>query len=160
MSKSPSLRMEALYFLLAHGKLGRNYALPLEALLPCFQLKMETGAISGKDFDFFTTTVVLTYIRNRSKYSALRGFCFKSLLSDAKARLPYKDVDSTFLISLFDVCVCPYLTDAEKDTYLTQAGLSAGFHTTVESASKQWFTEWRDFDLTRALDRKRLREVY
>lgn len=160
MSKTSSLRMETLYFLLAHGKLGRNYALPLQTLLPCFQLKMEAGIVIGTYFDFFTSTVVLTYIRNREKYSKLREFCFKSLMSDAKNRLPYKDVDSTFLISLLDICVCPYLTEDEKDSYIAQAGLPTGFQATVESASDQWFTEWKGFDLSIALDRKRLREVY
>lgn len=160
MSKSQNLRMETLYFLLAQGKLGRNYSLPLSALLSCFQLKEVNGAIEGEHFDYFTSTVVLTYVRNRSKYDKLRAFCFESLLEDAKKRLPYKDVDTTFFIALLDVSVCPYLTVDEKDTYLLQAGIPVGLRTSIEGASNQWFTEWRDFDLSRALDRKRLREVY
>lgn len=153
ISKKKNYEIELLYFLLAHGKLGRDVSLSEENISSIF-------CNEEYNCDYFTASVLLIYIRNRNKYKKIKSFCFNSILKNIKNRLPYKEVDTTFTIMVMDALACPYFTKEQKNTIIELCNLPINFDENILCASRYWFTEWYDFDLSRALDKKRVREVY
>jgi hypothetical protein len=64
------------------------------------------------------------------------------------------------LMLYLDLITCPYVSEATKLKIDTFFGLSVTERQNVNATNNYWFTNWRAFDLTLELDKKRARQVY
>lgn len=155
--------VEVMYMILALRKLGREYLISEEALASYFGL--ERDAESGKFFgtakiDYFATTVGLCYATGKSRYAGLRAALEENIVQRIQARSAYVHNDAEPLMAYLDLSCCPYVSARTKFRLARIFGHSVSDFKSVKAASPFWFTDWRGFDLSIALDKKRTREVY
>src|SRR5690606_6550418 len=106
-------------------------------------------------------TVLLSYIRDKVRYQALRSFLEDHMI----AKIEYMNIhcpnDAETLILFLDIITCPYVTDATRLRIGSMFQLDAAGISSIQSINGQWFTAWGDkMNLERELDAKRSREVY
>jgi hypothetical protein len=154
--------VETLYLLLALNKLGRGYRIPERNIATFVGLEIsDAGDYSFKrHMSYFTISVCLLYVRNQARYSRLRDFLeaeIKKKFEDGKA---YLHQDSELVIAALDLQCCPYVSHGLKEYIATSYGVEIARAPLLQQAAPYWFTNWKNFDLSRELDKKRAREVY
>lgn len=157
--------IESLYLLISLSQIGREYWLPASVLLRHFLIEEDEGTgnyIRPSGFmNHFSITVLLTYIKNKVRYSKLKSFVEAHIIAKLEYVKAHCPNDAETLIMLLDLIVCPYITTATKDAIGEIFGLNAASLASIQSANDHWFTAWGDkFDLGKELDAKRSREVY
>ena len=155
--------IESLYLLISLSEIGKEYWLPEATLARHFVIgKKNDGTYEHVDFlSHFSITVLLSYIKEKSRYDGLRKFIEAhsvAKLEFVKAHCPN---DAEALMLMLDLAVCPYIAPATISALGGAFGLSAGDLTAIQVANDQWFTAWgKKFDVGKELDAKRSREVY
>lgn len=157
--------VESLYLLISLSQIGREYWLPVPILLKHFLIEEDeaAGTYSRPSgfMNHFSATVLLSYMKDKVRYAALRSFVeahMASKLDYMKAQCPN---DAEALMIFLDFIVCPYVSAGTKNAMAQTFGLDAAGLSSVQSANDYWFTAWGDkFNLGRELDAKRSREVY
>jgi hypothetical protein len=81
----------------------------------------------------------------------------KKKFEDGKA---YLHQDSELVIAALDLQCCPYVSHGLKEYIATSYGVEIARAPLLQQAAPYWFTNWKNFDLSRELDKKRAREVY
>lgn len=164
--------IESLYLLISLSQIGREYWLPVSVLLRHFLINEKEDKINeekGKKnyvrpagfMSHFSITILLSYIKNKVRYKKLKAFVEAHIIEKLEYMKAHCRNDAEALIMLLDLVVCPYISDATKDSVGLIFGLDAAGLESVQSANGQWFTAWGDkFDLGKELDAKRSREVY
>lgn len=157
--------LESLYLLISLSQIGREYWLPVSVLLRHFLIKEEDGTgnyIRPTGFmNHFSVTILLSYIKDKVRYSKLRAFVEQEVLAKLQYMKAHCPDDAETLIMLLDLIVCPYISNATKDAIGLIFGLDAAALASVQATNDHWFTAWGDkFDLGKELDAKRSREVY
>ncbi len=151
-------QVETLYLLIALKELGRGYRLDEAVLGKYFDVDLDKKKF-GYDLNYFSITVLLFYIENRTRYAN-----FKNILKEhIKARFDKKNksrmTELTFL--LFDILSCPYIDDAFKKDLLVWYNITDDLEqNAVLSRKENWFTKWTDFDFGKELEAKKSQEVY
>jgi hypothetical protein len=156
--------IESLYLLIVLSRIGREYWLPEEVIAKHFLINFDqvSGDYCREEFlNYFSITVLLSYIKKKVRYDKLRNF----IESQALAKLEFVKVhcpnDAEALMLFLDLIVCPYVSDATKEAAGTIFGLDAAGLPEVQGVNDHWFTAWGDkFDLKKELDAKRSRDVY
>lgn len=156
--------IESLYLLIVLSRIGREYWLPEGVIAKHFLINFDqtSGGYSREEFlNYFSITVLLSYIKKKVRYDKLRNF----IESQALAKLEFVKVhcpnDAEALMLFLDLIVCPYVSDATKEAAGTIFGLDAAGLAEVQGVNDHWFTAWGDkFELKKELDAKRSREVY
>lgn len=155
--------VEVMYMILALRKLGREYLISEDALASYFGLSREakSGKLQGNtDIDYFATTVGLCYSTGKKKYAGLRAVLEENIVQRIQARAAYVHNEAEPLMVYLDLCCCPYVSARTKFELGKVFGHSLSDLRSIKSASPFWFTDWKGFDLSIALDKKRTREVY
>ena len=158
--------VETLYLLISLGPIGREYWLPEATLLKHFLISKndDTGEYDRPDLDFmshFSITVLLSYMKSKSRYNKLRKFVEKHAVSKLLHNKARCHNDTEAILLFLDLLVCPYISDSTKEKMGDIFGLDAAAVASVQGVNEQWFTIWGDkFNLKRELDAKRSREVY
>ncbi|WP_215751731.1 antiviral reverse transcriptase Drt3b [Gluconobacter sp. P5E10] len=162
---SVHLEVESLYLLISLSQIGREYWLPVSALLRHFLIKEENDTgnyirLSGF-MNHFSITILLSYIKDKIRYAKLKAFVEAHIIDKLgymKAHCPH---DAETLMMLLDLIVCPYISTTTKDAIGQIFGLDAPGLASVQAVNDYWFTAWGDkFDLGKELDAKRSQEVY
>ncbi len=156
--------VESLYLITALSQTGKEYWLPEATLAKYFLIETDSqsGDYKRSSFlNYFSITVLLSYVRNKVRYQRLRAFveghaCLK--LEDVKNHCP-RDTESLML--MLDLIVCPDVSDQTKQALAGTFGLSRMVLAEVQAANSHWFTTWGNrFNFGLELDAKRSREVY
>ncbi len=155
--------VEVLYLVLALRKLGREFLVD-ENILACY-LGFSRDGGTGKykseyRVDYFTTTVGLSYVRGMKRYSDLRMALEENLVQRLLKRKAYVQNDSEAIMTYLDIACCPFVSDQTKSKVSGIFGHSILQLRSLQGAASFWFTDWKGFDLSLALDKKRAREVY
>ncbi|WP_158819994.1 antiviral reverse transcriptase Drt3b [Granulicella sp. S156] len=156
--------VESLYLITALSQTGKEYWLPESTLAKYFLINIDqqSGDYSRPAFlNYFSITVLLSYIRNKVRYQKLRAFI------ERHARLKLENVtkhcprDAEALMLMLDLIVCPDVSVQTKQALGNTFGLDAAELAEVQAANNHWFTAWGPkFNLGMELDAKRSREVY
>lgn len=157
--------IESLYLLISLSKIGREYWLPASVILRHFLITEEADTGNyirpAGYMNHFSITILLSYIKDKVRYSKLREFVEKHVLAklgDMEAHCPH---DTESIIMLLDLTICPYISTPTKEAMGAIFGLNAAEVASIRSVNDHWFTAWGDkFDLGKELDAKRSREVY
>ncbi|MBC2776764.1 antiviral reverse transcriptase Drt3b [Parasphingopyxis marina] len=154
--------VETLYLLTALGELGREYWLDEDSLCQHLNIsKDKTGLLCREQpLTHLTITVTLLYVRRRTKYNKLRRFLIEEIARVLTDKAAYARQDTEVVLIFLDAIACPYIDDAEKSTFAATFGLTAGELAKLSAVSKNWFTTWSGFNLSKELDAKRYRDVY
>ena len=154
--------METLYLLLALNKLGRGYRIPERNIATFVGLDIsDAGDYSfNRHMSYFSISVCLLYVRNQARYRKLRDFLEAEIKKKLEDRKAYLHQDSELVIAALDLQCCPYISQGLKEYIATIYGIDSARLPLLNRASKYWFTNWENFDLSRELDKKRAREVY
>lgn len=155
--------IEVMYLILALRKLGREYLVSEEALAGYFGMDNYGQGKAYKasaDIDYFAVTVGLTYATGKRRYSRFRQALEEALVARIKSRAAYVHNESEPLMAYLDIACCPFVSARTKYRLARVYGHSVTDFLAIKSASSFWFTNWKGFDLSIALDKKRTREVY
>ncbi|MCP1238022.1 RNA-directed DNA polymerase, partial [Gluconobacter kondonii] len=154
--------VETLSLLLALNKLGRGYRIPEQNIATFVGLEIsDAGDYSFKrHMSYFSISVCLLYIRNQARYGKLRDFLEAEIKKKFEDRSAYLHQDSELVIAALDLQCCPYISQGLKEYIATSYGVETARLPLLQCASPYWFTNWKKFDLSRELDKKRAREVY
>ena len=156
--------VEGLYLLVALSQIGREYWLPEAVLLNHFSINKNNDVYTRGNFAFlthFSITVLLTYIRNKSRYAGLHTFVETHIVEKLAYVKAHCHNDAEGLILFLDIVTCPWVTPAAKQAAADVFGLGPVALAELEACNDQWFTAWGSrFRLGRELDAKRSREVY
>lgn len=157
--------IESLYLLISLSQIGREYWLPVSVLLRHFLIKEDesTGNYvrSSGFMNHFSITVLLSYIKDKVRYTKLKGFLEAHIIAKLEYMKAHCPNDAETLIMMLDLVVCPYISISTKDAIGQVFGLDATGLASVQFVNDHWFTAWGDkFDLGKELDAKRSREVY
>lgn len=157
--------VESLYLLISLSQIGREYWLPVSVLLRHFLIKeeKETGKYIRQTgfMNHFSMTILLSYMKHKVRYSKLKAFVEGEILAKLQYMKAHCPDDAETLIMLFDLIVCPYISNSTKSSIGAIFGLDATSLAAVQATNDHWFTAWGDkFDLGKELDAKRSREVY
>lgn len=154
-------QVETLYLMIALKELGKGYRLDETILCKYFNLNINSKKYRY-DFNYFSISVLLFYIENKTRYSAFK----KILKENIKQKFKKINKDSRFkmaelIILLFDLLVCPYLDDDFKKDLLGYYDIiDASEQNQILSRREYWFTKWKDFDFGKELEAKKSQEVY
>ncbi len=156
-------QVETLYLLISLSELGKDYWLDAESLRKFLGIKSDSGRmyIDGQ-LNYFSITVSLLYMRNKTRYDEIRRFVQGHILERFKEVSPGKRGKSTELVLLlFDSICCPYLeTSFKRELFKLHDLLDVRVQDAIISKKKYWFTKWVNFDFGAALDAKHSYEVY
>lgn len=155
--------IEVMYLILALRKLGREYLVSEEALAGYFGMDNSGQGRSYKassEMDYFAVTVGLSYATEKRRYSRFRQALEEALVTRVKNRKAYVHNETEPLMAYLDIACCPFVSARTKYRLAGIFGHSVTDFRAVKSASPFWFTDWKGFDLSIALDKKRTREVY
>ncbi len=155
--------IEVMYLILALRKLGREYLVSEEALAEYFGMDDSGQGKSYKassEIDYFAVTVGLSYATGKRRYSRFRQALEEALVARVKSRAAYVHNEAEPLMAYLDIACCPFVSARTKYRLARVYGHSVTDFRAIKSASPFWFTDWKGFDLSIALDKKRTREVY
>lgn len=158
-------QIETLFLLIALGEFGKEYWLDADFLRKhvCIEKDDETGVLSFKgDLSYFTITVLLFYMKNKSRYEDLRAFIKEHILHRL-SQVPRTNLrkNTELILLLFDILTCPYLDLIFKRMCLRKFDIKKrNLQHQIISFRDIWFTQWTDFDFGKALDAKHSLEVY
>ncbi len=160
---APYREVETLYLLAALAAIGKSYWIPELTLVRYFRIRtIESDGSYQRDsfLNYFAITMLLTYIKNKLRYSKLRNFLESHILEKIESIRVNHPKDTEFLMLVLDLIVCPYVSDGFKEQIAQMAGFPPSELANLQTANSLWFTAWADFDLGKVLDAKRSREVY
>lgn len=151
-------QVETLYLLIALKELGREYRLDESVLCKYFDVAPDKYEF-GYDLNYFSITVLLFYIENKTRYAdfkeALKGHIKSKFEKKNKLRM----AEQTFL--LLDLLSCPYIGDGfKKDLLKCYDIIDASDQNKILKRKEHWFTKWTDFDYGKELEAKKSQEVY
>ncbi len=163
-SMTPYREVESLYLLVSLSQIGKAYALPEATLARHFLVNVNETTqeyYRSEALNHFSITVLLTYIKNKVRYTKLKSFLEAHVVDKLKSKKIHCPTDAEGLLLLFDLVICPYISDATKVEIGNVFGLSWADVVSLQASNDRWFTVWGDdFDVGRELDAKRSREVY
>lgn len=111
--------------------------------------------------NYFSFTTALLYMKDIKRYQPLKKCIIKDLLAKLESNKHVLKIDSESILLFLDVLSCPYIDRTSKYKACGIFGITRLANKRGVIASNQyWFTKWKDFDLSAALDRKRSLEVY
>jgi hypothetical protein len=165
LQKSPVTEhreVEGLYLLVALVHIGKEYWLPEAVLAKYFQIHEVEGKYQRKKhLGYFAITALLSYMRDKHRYTKLRAFVTSHAIEKVKSLSSLCPQDAETLMLFLDLLTCPFFAAAEKQQLASFFKVSPTDLNSIVQASSQWFTAWgRSFSLTRDLAAKRSREVY
>ena len=158
-------QIETLYLFIALSELGKNFWLE-EATLKNY-LGLDPSNETEENFDYFSITVSLFYMKSKKRYQASRAEIEKIALSKiaSKKDTRHKDAETTMLA--LDMISCPYVSNSIKKKILNIYGVTITsvqddiINYRAKNGSKQlWFTNWGKFNFGKELDTKQSQEVY
>ncbi len=155
--------IEVMYLILALRKLGREYLVSEEALSGYFGMNKSDRGNSYKAssaIDYFAVTVGLSYATGKRRYLRFRQALEEALVTRVESRAAYVHTETEPLMAYLDIACCPFVSARTKYRLARVFGHSLTDLRAIKSASPFWFTDWKGFDLSVALDKKRTREVY
>jgi hypothetical protein len=153
--------IETLYLLLALKKLGRNYQLDELSLSAYFRFEWDGANFkSEKQLDYFSITVCLLYIKDQSRYAKLKAAIETKIVERFRLKGAYAKTDTELILLYLDIITCPYISSATKASISSYFDHSPANVTELAATNDYWFVNWRNFNLTVALDNKRARDVY
>jgi len=155
--------IEVMYLILALRKLGREYLVSEEALAGYFGMENSgqgNSYTASTEIDYFAVTVGLSYATRKRRYSRFRRALEEALVTRFKSRAAYVHNEAEPLMAYLDIACCPFVSARTKYRLARVYGHSVTDFRAIKSASPFWFTDWKGFDLSIALDKKRTREVY
>lgn len=155
--------IEVMYLILALRKLGREYLVSEEALAGYFGMHdggQRKSYKANSAIDYFAVTVGLSYATRKKRYSRFRQALEESLLVRMENRAAYVHNESEPLMAYLDIICCPFVSVRTKFRLAQLFGHSLSDLRAINLSSPFWFTDWKGFDLSIALDKKRTREVY
>lgn len=153
--------IETLYLLLALKKLGRNYQLDEISLAAYFRFKRDGVKFrSEKQLDYFSIIVCLLYIKNQSRYTKLKAAIEEKIVERFSLKGTYAQTDTELILLYLDTITCPYISATTKTSISSFFNHSFADVTELAAINDYWFVNWKNFNLTIALDNKRARDVY
>lgn len=150
--------VETLYLVLSLKKLGREYRVDERTLKRYFGLDSEST--SAIEMSHFSITVLLLYVRNITKYQALKGIVEGRIIDKFKKRKAYANHDAEIMMIYLDLVTCPYISGDLKAEIDSIFNVSQAEREAIKDLNPYWFTNWENFDLSLELDKKRARQVY
>ena len=156
--------VESLYLLIALSTIGTRYRLSQELIAKHFLIKFDkiNQSYSRDSYlSYFSITTLLFYMKKKVRYIGLRRFIEDHAVDKIRS-LKFQCHDDAEAMMLFlDILVCPYVRLKVKIEMAEIFGLNERQCIEIQSANDYWFTAWSEkFDLAKALDLKRRREVY
>ena len=155
--------VETLYLILALKKLGRNYRIELSTLAKYFGCSKNdiSGEYQVEDsLNMFSITVLLLLIRDISRYKPLKVALEKHLIEKFSAKSVYASKDTELIMLYLDIITCPFVSEDTKKKIDAHFDVNTKQRLEIYDANDYWFTNWKSFDLTLELDKKRARQVY
>lgn len=155
--------IETLYLLLSLSQIGKEYWLPESVLVKYFSISVgQDGNYEREDFlNFFSITVLLAYMRGKVRYLKLREFIEEHALKKLKNLQVHWPHNTESLLLFFDLISCPFVSDHTQQLASAIFQIDAAGLAKLKASNNRWFTTWGDdFDIGKALDEKRSREVY
>ncbi len=154
--------VETLYLILALKKLGRNYRIELSTLADYFGFSRND---SGEyhvilPLSIFSITVLLLLIRNITRYQPLKLALEKYLIEKFLSKSIYARKDAELTMLYLDIITCPFVSEKTKQEIDAIFDLNKTQRDEIYTINDYWFTNWKSFDLTLELDKKRARQVY
>ena len=163
-----SSKIEVMNLLIVLKELGDKYLLDQEAIFHVFgiQLKGKEYCFS-KDFDYFQTVLLLSYVGNILQYAPLIRSVFSHCLEK------FNDVDWTihaeYVFMFFDLLTCPYVLPDERillaKTVLRHKSINnlnaRAEKLITDIGQKPWFFGWGEqANISMVLKKKELRTPY
>ncbi len=156
--------VETLYLLVVLSEIGKDYWLPESTLAKYFLIsKHPDSGNYHRDslMNYFSITVLLSYIKEKKRYSDLRAFIESHVVRKLSYMKAHCDHDAECIMMFLDLIVCPYISGATKVALANVYGIDHAGLSSIKEANDYWFTSWgQQFDLKKELDAKRSREVY
>lgn len=156
-------QVETLYLLTVLSELGKDYWLPESSIVKYFggKYKSERTITFDNKLNYFSITVILFYMRDKTRYDRAR----KAIKKTIKEKLMSPDVslkkDTELFLLLLDCISCPYLEVGFKRDLLKYFGISKKrLQDELINLRENWFTKWVDFSFSDELDSKQSDEVY
>ena len=163
-SMSAHREIESLYLLIMLSQIGKEYWLPEQVIAKHFLITYDEKKrrYSRKEFlNHFSITVLLSYMRNKTRYDELRKFIEKHIIDKLNQTEMYGDNHTESLMLFLDIITCPYVSLQTRNKAGKIFGLKPRAVKNIENANDYWFTAWDNkFNLKKELDAKRSREVY
>ena len=153
-------QVETLYLLIVLKELGHEYRLDENVLCKYFGIDIQNKKCE-RDLNYFSITVLLFYIRNKSRYSTTKEILklhIKNKFEKVNKSSMAKYAELIFL--LFDLCSCPYLDNNYKNELLSLYDVDDLFKSAIINYQEFWFTRWANFNFEKELEAKRSQEVY
>ncbi len=151
-------QVETLYLLIALKELGKGYRLDESVLGKYFDIDLNKKRF-GYELNYFSISVLLFYIENRSRYATLKEILKEHVKAKFEKNNKLKMAELTFL--LFDLLSCPYIDEGFKKDLLTKYNVTDNVvQTAILNRKELWFTKWTDFDFSKELEAKKSQEVY
>ncbi len=151
-------QVETLYLLIALRELGKGYRLDETVLAKYFDIDLNKKKF-GYELNYFSISVLLFYIENKSRYSTLKEILKEHVKAKFEKSNRLKMAELTFLF--FDLLSCPYLDEVFKKELLAKYNVTdTAVQTAILSRKELWFTKWTDFDFSKELEAKKSQEVY
>lgn len=154
--------IETLYLILALKKLGRNHRIEVHTLANYFGFEKDGSGDyrPTRPMNIFSVTVLLLLLRNTKRYSRLKIALEDQLVDTLGRNRAYSKIDAEMTMLYLDVITCPFVSDATKEKLDTVFDMTADGRNSIKAINSHWFTNWRNFDLSLELDKKRARQVY
>ena len=155
--------VESLYLLISLSSLGKEYWLSEKLIATHFSIKVnESDQYERRGYlGYFSITVLLFYMKNKKRYNKLRDFIEHHTIAKIRSVKFQCHSDAEVSMLFLDMIVCPYITSKTKIQLAEVFDLSPPELRDIVSVNDYWFTVWDEkFDLAKALDAKRRREVY
>jgi hypothetical protein len=151
-------QVETLYLLIALKELGKGYRLDESVLSKYFDVDIDKKKLAY-DLNYFSITVLLFYIENRTRYASFKNILKEHIKSKFEKNNNSKIAELTFL--LFDLLSCPYIDDGFKKDLLARYNITDDLQqNAMLKRTEYWFTKWTDFDFGKELEAKKSQEVY
>ena len=156
--------VESMYLLIVLSQLGKEYWLPETTLAKHFSIEFDekkSEYYRDSVLSYFSITVILSYIKNKTRYDKLRNFIEKHSLIKLELQKANSNISSESIMLFLDLLVCPYIQNETKYKIAGFFDLTEADALAIKDSNDYWFSAWGDrFDLAKELDMKRSREVY
>ena len=156
--------VESSYLLTSLSSIGKAYRLPERMIAKHFLIEWNSETkqyFIKRDLSYFSITVLLSYMKNIKRYGKLRCFIECHAFNRIWKVRNQCNRDAEALMLFLDMIVCPYVSPEIIGELAKLFLLQPGELKKIQFANKYWFTAWdKKFDLSKALDLKRRREVY
>lgn len=156
-------QLETLYLLLILKELTQEHEISEDKLREYLGIEINDDE-NGSKLNYFSYIVLLSYMREDSKYDTLRNQITEIVVAKLKNAKIFARSEMTMLF--FDFISCPFIEKSKKIEVLNFHRIDQNKHDKIiEFKSKNgqlqtWFTNWEEYDLLKELDAKRTQEVY